>query len=178
MASPSYLVRCVFPSSVPHTGRAWEARCTAAVGAERENTTQVGRPRTRSRGCSLAGNPPIAHPHPREARCGCSACLPLTCLSFAHLYPWLLTKFRTGETGKGGVGRLVQGRRDREATMNVSSISWHTCKTPNAFLRKNSEHGYYSVLPKKYWEYGEASFILFKIGCTYNPCSRQHINLQ
>lgn len=45
MASPSYLVKCAFPSSVPHTGRAWEARCTAAVGAERENTAKLGRPR-------------------------------------------------------------------------------------------------------------------------------------
>lgn len=45
MASPSYLVKCAFPSSVPHIGRAWEARCRAAAGAERENMTKVGRPR-------------------------------------------------------------------------------------------------------------------------------------
>lgn len=39
MASQSYLAKCVFPSSVLHTGRAWEARCTAAAGAETENST-------------------------------------------------------------------------------------------------------------------------------------------
>lgn len=39
MASQSYLAKCVFPSSVLHTGRAWEARCTAAAGAGTENST-------------------------------------------------------------------------------------------------------------------------------------------
>lgn len=44
MASPSYLAKCVFPSSVRHTGRASEARCTAAAGAETENRAQAGGP--------------------------------------------------------------------------------------------------------------------------------------
>lgn len=43
MANQTYLAKCVFLSSVRHTGRAWEARCTAAAGAETENTAQVQR---------------------------------------------------------------------------------------------------------------------------------------
>lgn len=43
MANQTHLAKCVFLSSVRHTGRAWEARCTAAAEAETENTAQVQR---------------------------------------------------------------------------------------------------------------------------------------
>lgn len=72
-ASQSYLAKCAFPRSVRHTGRAWEARYTAAAAAETENTAQVGEARTR--GCRVPGRtgPSLSHAR-REAH---AAALPV-----------------------------------------------------------------------------------------------------
>ena len=73
----SYLEKCVFPSSVRHTGHAWEARCTVVAGAETENTEQVGGLGTNGRNTHERQREhtmvPIAHPACREARCRRSA---------------------------------------------------------------------------------------------------------
>lgn len=54
-AEARYLVTCASRSSARRTGRAWEARCTAAAGAGREDTAGLGRP---GRRCPAPAPPP------------------------------------------------------------------------------------------------------------------------
>lgn len=73
----SYLEKCVFPSSVRHTGHAWEARCTVVAGAETENTAQGGGLGANGRNTHEHQREhtmvPIVHHACREAPCRCSA---------------------------------------------------------------------------------------------------------
>lgn len=115
MAGRSYLAKCVFPSSVLHTGRAWEARCTAAAGAETENGT--GGQASHQGPSAVTENQPRTRQSPASAGEQAGAALPSTLdpppfssVPVPHHY------VRTEDTRWP-----VQREKDKEATINMNT---------------------------------------------------------
>lgn len=130
MASQSYLVKCVFLSSVRHTGRAWAAGCTAAAGAETENTAQAGLHAALTAVCCPGR--PAAHrtvPAPpvpaRICRAAHPAALPPTLdpTPSSHPYPALCTSSpsRDCRNETGEIRRLAQGEKVKDPTINMNT---------------------------------------------------------
>ena len=127
MASQGYLVKCVFPSSVRHTGRAWAAGCTAAAGAETEKQHRRGVAALTAVHCP--GQPaqhranPGTHPHLQGGAPGYSAAHP------GSPHPLLIGtqptaphhQVRTCRNKTGEIRRLVQGEKDKEPTVNTNA---------------------------------------------------------
>lgn len=119
----SYLEKCVFPSSVRHTGRAWEARCTVVAGAETENTAQVGGLGANGRNTHEHQREhtvvPIVHHACREARCRCFALhtQPNPSLSIRTPVSSPSSGLEKQEAGNGEAGsRWERGCNQREGT--------------------------------------------------------------
>ena len=128
-------MKCEFPSSARHTGRAWEARCTAAVGAETENMTKVGRTWHECPG-SLAGNQPTTHPHLQGGAVWLLCPSALDPSLFDSSVPPSSPKFRPGETGSEGCGGWFKARKIKRLQRTHHLFPDTLAKLPMPYLKE------------------------------------------